>query len=125
MSSFNVGIAGGKDFSALYFVGLTETDELLYLDPHYVHESIPSKMFCDDDFMVTKADKQYHCRNKIKSLKLDKMCTSVAIGFYIRGKDHFEDFKTLITKLSREEDSIFSVYEQKPKPQPEVTAGVI
>lgn len=26
---------------ALYFVGLSDND-LIYLDPHYVHESIPS-----------------------------------------------------------------------------------
>ena len=32
----NVGIAGGKDFSALYFVGITDSDKLLYLDPHFV-----------------------------------------------------------------------------------------
>ncbi len=39
MTSFNVGIAGGKDFSALYFVGLTDSDNLLYLDPHVVQEA--------------------------------------------------------------------------------------
>jgi|LauGreDrversion4_2_1035121.scaffolds.fasta_scaffold49694_4 hypothetical protein len=114
MTTFNIGIAGGRDFSALYFVGLTEKDELLYFDPHYVHESIPSKFFCDNDCMATKALKEYHCKNNVKSLKLDKMCTSVAIGFYISGKDHFEEFKKIITKLSKEEDSIFSVYEKKP-----------
>ena len=32
-----VGIAGGKENAALYFVGLsTDRDELIYLDPHYV-----------------------------------------------------------------------------------------
>jgi cysteine protease ATG4 len=35
--SQNVGIAGGKDYSALYFIGLTDlTDNLIYLDPHIV-----------------------------------------------------------------------------------------
>ena len=114
MSSFSIGIAGGKDFLAVVFVGHTETHELQYLAPQYVHESIPSKMFCDNAFMATKAEKEYHCKNKVKSLRLDKMCTSVAIGFYISGKEQFQEFKTLITKLSRDEDSIFSVYEHKP-----------
>ena len=31
----NVGMAGGKDNFALYFVGLSD-DDLIYLDPHYV-----------------------------------------------------------------------------------------
>lgn len=33
--SQNVGIAGGRENSALYFVGFSENN-LIYLDPHYV-----------------------------------------------------------------------------------------
>jgi hypothetical protein len=59
-------------------------------------------------------------------MKLDKMCTSVAIGFYIRNKASFLDFKTKILKMSRESDSIFSVYEEKPaKHTLDVPTGVI
>ena len=36
LTTQNLGVAGGRDFSALYFVGLTDHDNLLYLDPHYV-----------------------------------------------------------------------------------------
>lgn len=36
LTQHNLGIAGGRDFSALYFVGLTDNDNLLYLDPHIV-----------------------------------------------------------------------------------------
>lgn len=42
------------------------------------------------------------------------MCTSVAIGFYIRGEDEFEKFKLKLTALSKLDNSIFSVYENKP-----------
>ena len=52
MSEHNLGIAGGRDFSALYFVGLTESDDLLYLDPHYVHESIPIKAISNVEYMT-------------------------------------------------------------------------
>lgn len=44
------------------------------------------------------------------------MCTSVAIGFYIKNEQSFIDFKTKILFLSREQDSIFSVYDKKPEP---------
>jgi cysteine protease ATG4 len=37
----NVGIIGGRENSALYFVGFSDPD-LIYLDPHYVEESISS-----------------------------------------------------------------------------------
>ena len=37
-----MGIAGGKDFSSLYFVGISDADKLIYLDPHYVQRAIPS-----------------------------------------------------------------------------------
>ena len=32
-------MCGGKEHSALYFVGLSE-DDLIYLDPHYVKKAI-------------------------------------------------------------------------------------
>ena len=113
MRSFNVGIAGGKDFSALYFVGLSDSDHLLYLDPHYVQESIPLSEIFDYESMFERAQTEFHC-NKMKTLKLSKMCTSVAIGFYIRDGQQFLDFKAKLLKLSRDENSIFSVYENKP-----------
>jgi len=50
----------------------------------------------------------------MKKLNIKKMCTSVAIGFYIRGEDEFEKFKLKLTALSKLDNSIFSVYENKP-----------
>ncbi len=52
MCEHNIGIAGGRDFSALYFVGLTESDHLLYLDPHYVHDAIPLKATHNAEYMT-------------------------------------------------------------------------
>ena len=37
----NVGICGGKEHAALYVVGFSCTD-MIYLDPHYVQDSVPS-----------------------------------------------------------------------------------
>ena len=42
----NCGIAGGQDYKALYFTGIlnpwSADPSLMYLDPHFVHEAIPS-----------------------------------------------------------------------------------
>ena len=42
----NCGIAGGQDYKALYFIGIlnpkSNDPSLMYLDPHFVHEAIPS-----------------------------------------------------------------------------------
>ena len=75
---------------------------------------------------LTQASETQYRTSTIKFMKLDKMCTSVAIGFYIRNKASFIDFKTKILKMSRESDSIFSVFEQKPdKHSRDVPTGVI
>jgi Peptidase family C54 len=91
LNHHNVGIAGGRDFSALYFVGLTDNDNLLYLDPHIVHDAMPSKHFYSDKILGQASDSEYRT-SKIKAMKLTKMCTSVAIGFYIRDEESFIDF---------------------------------
>ncbi len=52
----------------------------------------------------------YHCP-KMKKLKLDRMCTSVAIGFYLRTEEDFLAFKCKIKALAITEHSIFTVYD--------------
>lgn len=38
-----MGIAGGRENSALYFIGISDSsNNLIYLDPHLVQKSIPS-----------------------------------------------------------------------------------
>jgi hypothetical protein len=59
-------------------------------------------------------------------MKLTKMCTSVAIGFYLRDEESFKDFKQKILKISKAENSIFSVYEKKPVTKSaDVPTGVV
>ena len=43
--------AGGKDFSALYFIGITDPSEnLIYLDPHLVQPAVPCEEIFGDKF---------------------------------------------------------------------------
>jgi hypothetical protein len=81
-----VGIAGGRENSALYFIGISDlSNNLIYLDPHIVQKSVPSCDILINDRFWPFAE-SYHC-NKIKKMPLAKMCTSVAIGFYIRNHE--------------------------------------
>lgn len=48
------------------------------------------------------------------------MCTSVAIGFYIRDEERFREFKVKVTEMSKDENSIFSAYMNKPKYEEEM-----
>lgn len=109
----NVGIAGGRENSALYFVGISEpSNNLLYLDPHLVQKSVPSEHIVNNATLWQYAE-SYHC-TKIKRMPLDKMCTSVALGFYIRNHEEYLEFKRAVKDLANVENSIISVYDKKP-----------
>jgi hypothetical protein len=43
------------------------------------------------------------------------MCTSLAIGFYIRDKEEFSLFKKSMHEMANMDSSVFSVYDNKPK----------
>lgn len=43
------------------------------------------------------------------------MCTSLAIGFYIRDKEEFDAFRQSMKEMAAMEHSIFSVFDNKPK----------
>lgn len=47
----------------------------------------------------------------MRTLKLSDVCTSVAIGFYIKNAKDFVEFKKLIKVLAGKEHSILSVFE--------------
>lgn len=44
---------------------------------------------------------------------MNKLCTSLAIGFYLRDLKEFEKFKLKIQALSKMDDSFLSVFEKE------------
>jgi cysteine protease ATG4 len=92
----SVGIAGGKENSALYFVGVSDSNHLIYLDPHFVQKSVPTLDLLGN---FQQHIPEYQCP-KMKRLALDRMCTSLALGFYIRDMDDYQGFKARIRKLA-------------------------
>lgn len=119
----NVGIAGGKDHMALYFVGDEDTcrmeSGIFYLDPHYVNPAIPSSVINRPPpkvFDLLPYMEQFHCSN-LRMLSPRAMCTSLAPGFYLKNKAEFIKWKEEIKRLNHEykDQAIFSIFDQKPK----------
>eukprot|EP01025_Chloroclados_australasicus_P021824 TRINITY_DN2279_c0_g1_i5.p1 TRINITY_DN2279_c0_g1~~TRINITY_DN2279_c0_g1_i5.p1 ORF type:complete len:488 (-),score=33.64 TRINITY_DN2279_c0_g1_i5:594-2057(-) len=74
----SIGVLGGRPSSSLYFVG-TQSDNLLYLDPH------------ESQAVVRDGDmSSYHC-DIIRQIPVTSMDSSLALGFYCSNKQEFED----------------------------------
>ncbi|KAG8661491.1 cysteine protease ATG4 isoform X2 [Manihot esculenta] len=89
----SLGIMGGKPGASTYIVGVQD-DSAFYLDPHDVQPVVNISR----DY--TEADtSSYHC-DIIRHIPLDSIDPSLAIGFYCRDKDDFDEFCSLASKLA-------------------------
>ncbi|AEC10381.1 Cysteine protease ATG4a [Arabidopsis thaliana] len=91
----SVGILGGKPGASTYIVGVQE-DKGFYLDPHEVQQVVTvNKETPDVD------TSSYHC-NVLRYVPLESLDPSLALGFYCRDKDDFDDFCLRALKLAEE-----------------------
>ncbi|CAK7325029.1 unnamed protein product [Dovyalis caffra] len=91
----SLGILGGKPGASTYIVGVQD-ENAFYLDPHEVQ---PVVNVSRDD--VEANTSSYHC-DVVRHIPLDLIDPSLAIGFYCRDKDDFDDFCSLASKLADE-----------------------
>ncbi|CAN8254166.1 unnamed protein product [Cochlearia groenlandica] len=91
----SLGILGGKPGASTYIVGVQE-DKGFYLDPHDVQQVVTVNKETQD--VDTSS---YHC-NTVRYVPLESLDPSLALGFYCRDKDEFDDFCTRATKLAGE-----------------------
>lgn len=82
---------------------------MMYLDPHFVHEAIPglrAQNWIDSLARAERATgdhwllpdlflKEYHCSD-IRTMRLSKICPSLAVGFYLRNAAEFKTFSDSI-----------------------------
>jgi len=80
----SIGIIGGKPRSSLYFVGF-QGKHLLYLDPHHVQQSVPGTA------NASKYSHTFHC-DDVLSTPISNVDPSIALGFYCRDREDFDDF---------------------------------
>jgi len=56
--------------------------------------------------------KEYHCAD-IRTMRLSKICPSLAIGFYLRNESEFIRFKASIERVRKMDNCFFSVFQQR------------
>uniref|UniRef100_A0A0D3FJC7 Cysteine protease n=1 Tax=Oryza barthii TaxID=65489 RepID=A0A0D3FJC7_9ORYZ len=95
----SLGILGGKPGTSTYIAGVQD-DRALYLDPHEVQLWVLSTSQAVDIAADNlEADtSSYHC-STVRDLALDLIDPSLAIGFYCRDKDDFDDFCSRASEL--------------------------
>ena len=111
----------------MYFPGMlnptSEDPQLMFLDPHFVHEAIPGLRASHWVESLQRAERatgdhwllpqlflnEYHCA-EIRTMRLSKISLSVAIGFYLRDVNAFDRFKAGIERVRRMDSCFFSVF---------------
>lgn len=77
-----VGMIGGHNQRAYYFLGYRGDLEFLYLDPHYVKRALPS---LDDDATV----RQQYFSKTFMTISYAKLSSSVCVSYLLKGKQDF------------------------------------
>lgn len=89
-----IGIIGGKNSSAYYFIGFNQ-NHFFYLDPHYAQEC------------TQKINLLTYCVNEVFQLSMNKMQTAFTVGFQFRS---LNEFKELIKVFKYESNKVFPIF---------------
>ncbi|XP_071737080.1 cysteine protease ATG4-like isoform X2 [Rutidosis leptorrhynchoides] len=108
----SLGILGGRPGASTYLIGVQD-DKVFYLDPHEVQQAVNISR---DNLEADTSS--YHC-NVIRQIPLDSIDPSLAIGFYCRDKDDFDDFCSRASELAAESDGapLFTVTQTRNSPR--------
>ncbi|KAJ9554395.1 hypothetical protein OSB04_018440 [Centaurea solstitialis] len=126
----SLGILGGRPGASTYLIGVQD-DKVFYLDPHEVQQASFTLGFLFRSTLVTccfvclqavniskdnlEADtSSYHC-NVVRQIPLESIDPSLAIGFYCRDKEDFDDFCLRASELAAESNGapLFTVTETR------------
>lgn len=109
----SLGIMGGRPGASTYLVGVQD-DKAFYLDPHEAQPVVDIKK---DNLEADTSS--YHC-NVIRQVPLDSIDPSLAIGFYCRDRDDFDDFCLRASELVDQSNGapLFTVTKTRNLPNP-------
>ena len=89
----NIGFIGGKNTRAFYFIGKCGNN-VIFLDPHYVQDTIPLNKFGTDSVQET------YIPNDIYYMKINELSPSFTVGFAIKD---MASFKKLMNNINSSE----------------------
>ncbi|CAO2838330.1 unnamed protein product [Amaranthus hypochondriacus] len=115
----SLGILGGKPGVSTYIVGVQD-ENAFYLDPHEVQ---PVVNIMKDQAEVDTSS--FHS-NVIRQIHLESIDPSLAIGFYCRDKDDFDDFCSRASSLANESNGapLFTVTKSRNTPRTSNQCGI-
>jgi len=112
--SQSVGIIGGKPNHAYYFMGCSDSDELIYLDPHTTQQYIRYQDIIGEDNGGIFDDSTYHCTNP-HLMPFTQLDPSLAVGFFCATRQQFNDFCDKVKSCKQRSSSLFEVIQCMPQ----------
>lgn len=105
----SLGVIGGKPNSAHYFIGYVG-EELIYLDPHTTQPVVECAAGC------SIPDESFHCQHPPSRMSIAELDPSIAVGFFCKTEDDFNDWCQQVRKLSLLSGALpmFELVEQQP-----------
>lgn len=105
----SLGVIGGKPNSAHYFIGYVG-EELIYLDPHTTQPAVDCAAGC------AIPDESFHCQHPPSRMSIAELDPSIAVGFFCKTEDDFNDWCQQVRKLSLLAGALpmFELVEQQP-----------
>jgi cysteine protease ATG4 len=91
----SLGIMGGKPGASTYLVGVQD-GQALYLDPHETQQAV--RILPENPEVDTSS---YHC-SIVRRIPLDSIDPSLALGFYCRNREEFDDLCARSSELAEQ-----------------------
>lgn len=98
----NIGMIGGKGNYALYFVGVTEDNSLIYLDPHFKQVAVRNI----EELHESKNQQSYLNKN-FYFLDIKNASPAFTFGFYFTSVNDFKQIQYSLNVYSKTENPIF------------------
>ena len=101
----SLGIIGGKPSHSIYVVG-SQGKRLVYLDPHTVQDALEGSSASGE---MTEADVRSCTLRSVKTMAAKELDPSLALAFYCRDADEYEDMCRRVTDAPQGELHILAV----------------
>jgi hypothetical protein len=98
-----LGLIGGRERLAYYFIGYDNKGNLLYLDPHTTNES---QIKFDENVLI-----QNYLIKNIYSIPINKVTSAFTIGFYFRNGKEFMELVNFLENYVKQEFPCFILSE--------------